>query len=275
MQQKNILAVHDISCIGRCSLTVALPVISAAGITASVLPTAVLSTHTGGFEGYTYRDLTEDMLPIANHWQTLNMHFDAIYTGYLGSHQQLEIVAELINRFDTMVIIDPVMADFGRLYSGFTEDFPQGMLKLCQKADVITPNITEALLMLNKPYKEGPYTREYICSILEALAKLVKSKIVLTGVHFSKTEYGAAAYDAGQIHFALGKHFPGQYHGTGDLFASVLSSALVSGNSLNQAANVAVKFTAESIERTYQSGADLKYGVNFEAGLFGLKDLLV
>jgi len=275
MQQKNILAVHDISCIGRCSLTVALPVISAAGITASILPTAVLSTHTGGFEGYTYRDLTEDMLPIADHWQTLNTRFDAIYTGYLGSHKQLKIIEELINRFNTLVIVDPVMADFGRLYSGFTADFPQGMLKLCQQADVVTPNITEALLMLGEPYKEGPYTREYICGILEALVRLIKSKIVLTGVYLNESEYGAAAYNNGKIYFALGEHFPGQYHGTGDLFASVLSSALVSGNSLNQATDAAVKFTAESIKRTYQSGADLKYGVNFEAGLFGLKKLLM
>ena len=274
MQQKNILAIHDISCVGRCSLTVALPVISAAGITASVLPTAVLSTHTGGFEGYTYRDLTKDMLPIADHWQKLDTRFDAIYTGYLGSHQQLEIVANLIERFNSLVIIDPVMADHGQLYSGFTPDFPQGMLKLCQKADVITPNITEALLMLGESYKEGPYTRKYICEILEALVNLVKAKIVLTGVHFNEAEYGAAAYDAGQIHFALGKHFPGQYHGTGDLFASVLSSALVSGNSLNQASETAVKFTAESIERTYKAGSDLKYGVNFEAGLCNLKAMI-
>jgi len=273
-QQKNILAVHDISCIGRCSLTVALPVISAAGIIASVLPTAVLSTHTGGFKDYTYRDLTEDMLPIADHWQTLNTRFDAIYTGYLGSHQQLKIVEALISRFSTLVIIDPVMADFGKLYSGFAADFPKGMLKLCQKADVITPNITEALLMLGEPYKKGPYTRKYICEMLEALVKLVKSNIVLTGVHFGAEEYGAAAYNNGQIHFALGKYFPGQYHGTGDLFSSVLSSALVKGNSLNQATDAAVKFTSDSIERTYQAGTDLKYGVNFEMGLCGLRGLL-
>ena len=238
------------------------------------MPTAVLSTHTGGFTNYTYRDLTEDMIPIADHWQTLNTSFDAIYTGYLGSKQQLDIVAELIDRFKTLTIIDPVMADHGKLYSGFDTDFPKGMLKLCQKADVITPNMTEAVLMLGRGYKEGPYTREYICEILEALTLGKDKKIVLTGVHFNKEEYGAAAYDNGKVHFALEKRLPGNYHGTGDLFASVLTAALVSGNNLNQATEAAVKFTAESVERTYLAGDDIRYGVNFEEGLCGLKNLI-
>ena len=272
MQQKNILAVHDISCIGRCSLTVALPVISAAGIITSVMPTAVLSSQTGNFTGYTFRDLTEDMLPIADHWQKLNKSFDAVYTGYLGSKQQLEIVAELINRFKTLTIVDPVMADHGKLYEGFTAEFVTGMGNLCKKADVITPNITEALFILGKEYKEGPYAKEYIYGILEKLGR--EKKVVLTGVHLNEKEYGAAAYDNGNVHFALAKRAPGQYHGTGDLFASVLTAALVSGSSLNHATDIAVKFTADSIERTYKAGTDLRYGVNFEVGLCDLKGLI-
>jgi len=285
--QKHILAVHDISCIGRVSLTVALPVISAAGITTSVMPTAVLSTHTGEFTGYTYRDLTSDMLPIADHWQTLATRFDAIYTGYLGSPEQLKIVAELVQRFktdNTLVVIDPVMADHGRLYAGFSSDFPQGMEGLCACADVITPNITEALLMLGKPYQQGPYSREYVQNILEGLAKSKDTgketngveyctkcrRVVLTGVYFNDQEYGAAAYDNGNIHFAFGQRFPGHYHGTGDLFASVLTAALVRGNALSRAVDIAVAFTAKSIERTYRAGADVKYGVNFEMGLADL-----
>ncbi|MCL2399168.1 MAG: pyridoxamine kinase [Defluviitaleaceae bacterium] len=281
MKQKHVLAVHDISCIGRCSLTIALPVISAAGIVTSVMPTAVLSTHTGGFTEYTYRDLTDDMLPIADHWQTLSTSFDAIYTGYLGSQQQLDIVEELVQRFkidDTLVVIDPVMADHGQLYKGFSHDFPQGMNKLCNCADVITPNITEALLMLSEPYKEGPYTKEYIYNILERLSSLSTSKInskkvVLTGVSLetSDNEYGAATFENGDVHFSFAKKIPGIYHGTGDLFASVLTAALTHGHHLNKAADIAVKFTTDSIERTYKAGTDIKYGVNFESGL---KDLL-
>ena len=304
MNQKHILAVHDISCMGRCSLTVALPVISAAGIIVSVMPTAVLSTHTGGFTEYTYRDLTEDMLPIADHWQTLSASFDAIYTGYLGSQQQLDIVSELVRRFktdNTLVVIDPVMADHGQLYKGFSPDFPQGMRELCNCADVITPNITEALLMLKEPYKEGPYTPKYICEILERLSKagtnkskdINKSigktdkkeggtsggkkdknedntkakKVVLTGVYFDNYEYGAATYENGEVYFSFEKKIPGIYHGTGDLFASVLTAALTSGNSLVMATDIAVKFTTDSIARTHKSGAKIKYGVNFERGL--------
>ena len=278
MQQKHIMAVHDISCMGRCSLTVALPVISAAGIAVSVIPTAVLSTQTGGFTGYTYRDLTSDMLPIADHWQSFSAGFDAIYTGYLGSKQQLKIVEELIRRFKkagTLVVIDPVMADHGRLYSGFSPDFPEGMKELCTYADVITPNMTEAVLMLKKPYQQGPYSREYVQNILEDLAKeKEKRKIILTGVYLNDREYGAAAYDNGSIHFAFGRRVPGNYHGTGDLFASVLTAALVRGNCLNRAVDIAVEFTAKSIERTYLAGTDVRFGVNFEEGLAGLYGLV-
>jgi len=272
--QKHILAIHDISCMGRVSLTIALPVVSAAGIITSVMPTAVLSTHTGEFTGYTYRDLTSDMLPIADHWQTLSTQFDAIYSGYLGSPEQLKIVAELIRRFrsnDTLIVIDPVMADHGKLYAGFSPNFPRGMEELCTYADVITPNMTEALLMLGESYQQGPYSREYVQNILKALAK--DRKVVLTGVHLSEQEYGAAAYDNGNIHFAFGQRIPGKYHGTGDLFASVLTAALVRGNSLNHATDIAVKFTVESIKRTYRAGTDVRFGVNFEEGLAELFSL--
>lgn len=275
-KQKQILAVHDISCMGRCSLTVALPVISAAGITTSVLPTAVLSTHTGGFTGYTYRDLTSDMLPIIDHWQSLPITFDAIYTGYLGSQEQLNIVTELISRLKSdLVIIDPVMADGGRLYSGFSSDFPKGMAQMCKKADVITPNITEALLMIGEPpgsYHKGPYSQKFIQEILEAIGQ----RTVLTGVYLSENEYGAAVYDhdSKEVHFSFAERVPGFYYGTGDLFSSVLTAALVKGRSLTQATDIAVRFTADSILRTYRAGADVMYGVNFEEGLAGLAGMI-
>ena len=146
-RQKRIAAIHDISCVGRCSLTVALPILSAAGYETSVLPTAVLSTHTGGFTGFTYRDLTEDISPIAAHWQSLGLHFDALYSGFLGSYAQIGLISGLIDTFkksDTLVMVDPVMADDGKYYSVYSPDMAAGMKKLCAKADIITPNLTEA-----------------------------------------------------------------------------------------------------------------------------------
>ena len=270
---KHVLAIHDISCMGRVSLTVALPVISAAGITVSVLPTAVLSTHTGGFVGYTFRDLTEDMIPVVEHWQSLNAEFDAIYTGYLASQAQLDIIADIVRRFKskkTLVLIDPVMADHGRLYSGFKDDFPSGMARLCKQADIITPNITEAHLLLGEPYREGPYTQEYL---QELIKKLGSQKTVLTGAHISDKEYGAVVYDAGEVHFSLRERIPGDYNGTGDLFASVLTAALVKGHPLAKATDIAVEFTLESVRRSYLAGTDVKYGVDFETGLVNLANL--
>ena len=277
--QKRVLAIHDISCFGRCSLTVALPIISSAGIETTVMPTAILSTHTGGFQGFTYRDLTDDIIPIVNHWKTLDLNFDAIYTGFLGSFEQIDIVSNVFKdlKMDgTMIAVDPVMADNGELYSIFPKDFPAGMKKLCSKADMIMPNITEAVLMLGKEYKEGPYTREYIESLLKELGKIGSKKVVLTGVYFDGKELGAACYDSetGEIGYAFADRIEGYYHGTGDVFGSVLVSSLVNGKTLKRAIEIAVDFTARSIQRTKDAGTDIRFGVNFEAGIPKLvKDL--
>ncbi len=273
--QKRVAAIHDISCFGRCSLTVALPIISAVGIETSVVPTAVLSTHTGGFSGFTYRDLTDDILPIADHWQSLNLAFDALYTGFLGSFKQIDIIEELFGRFktkDNVILVDPVMADNGKLYAIFPDDFPQGMRKLCAKADTIVPNLTEASLLLGQPYREGPYEDEYIENILVSLSELGPKQVVLTGVFFDDDRLGAAAYDrrTDEITYALADKIPGYYHGTGDVFASVLLAALLKGNSLAHAAQIAVDFTVGSIKRTQQAMTDVRYGVNFEQGLLKL-----
>ena len=196
-RQKRALAVHDISCVGRCSLTVALPIISAVGVETSILPTAVLSTHTGGFTGYTYRDLTEDILPIADHWESLGLAFDALYTGYLGSFRQIELVLELFRRFkgkETLALVDPAWRITARLYGGFAAEFPKEMRKLCAKADIIVPNLTEAAFMLDEPYVEGPYTQAYIEGMLERLAEIGAPKVVLTGVHFDDADLALPAW---------------------------------------------------------------------------------
>ena len=266
---KRVAAIHDISGFGKCSLTVALPILSAAGIETTVLPTAVLSTHTGGISGFTYRDLTEDIAPITAHWKSLDIRFDAIYTGFLGSFEQLELVTRFFETFktnDTIILVDPVMADNGELYKIFSPEFALGMRKLCEKADIIVPNLTEAALMIEEPYNPGPYTEGYIEDILKKLSALGPKKIVLTGVFFDDEELGAATYDAltGEIAYAFEKRVPGYFHGTGDVFGSALLSALMNDFSLNESAAIAVRFTASAIRKTAAAGTDIRFGVDFE-----------
>jgi pyridoxine kinase len=274
MIQKRVAAIHDISCFGRCSLTVALPVLSAAGIETSVIPTAVLSTHTGGFEGFTFRDLTEDILPVAAHWQKLGLRFDAVYTGFLGSFEQLDIVSKVIDGLKddgTLVLVDPVMADNGALYGIFPESFPRGMRVLCAKADVIVPNITEAALLTGQPYREGPYEPAYIEGLLARLGMLGAARVVLTGVYFDDRQLGAAVVEApGCVEYAMAERIPGFYHGTGDVFGSALLAGLLTEHTALHSAQIAAQFTAESIRRTADAGTDVRFGVNFEAGLAGL-----
>lgn len=266
--QKKALAVHDISCIGRCSLTVALPIMSAAGIETSVLPTAILSTHTGGFEGYTFTDLTNELPPIAQHWKTLDRKFDCIYSGYLGSEKQIGIVEGLFDSFadeGCIRLVDPVMADNGKFYSIFDDAFAKRMASLCSKADIIIPNITEACFLLGEEYVEGPYTESYINNLLEMLLSLGVKGVVLTGVYFDDYNLGSASVVAGEKpNYYFRKKIDGYYHGTGDVFGSALGSALLNGFELADAARVAVDYTCNCIERTSRENTDIKYGVNFE-----------
>ena len=272
MTQERILAIHDISCVGRCSLTVALPIISATGIECSVLPTAVLSTHTGGFTGFTYRDLTEDMIPVDEHWGTLGLKFGAVYTGFLGSFEQIDIVKRIIDDVSdegTTVYVDPVMADKGKLYTIFGPDFPAGMRKLCEKADVIIPNLTELAFMMGTEYVEGPYTREYISQVLEDARCFGTKRIVITGVSYEAGTIGAVYmdYETGETGEYMTSEIPGYFHGTGDVFGSAFVGAAESGVPLGEAVRIAVRYTYGSIERTVRDGTDIRYGVNFEEGI--------
>lgn len=278
-KQKRVIAMHDISCVGKCSLTVALPIISAVGVECSLFPTAVLSTHTGGFENYTFCDLSDNLMPILNHWKSLNLSADAIYTGYLASLEQIAVAENLFDYFKKdkcTVFIDPVMADNGKMYSGFDESFAKAMAKLCSKADIITPNITEAALMLGEPFREGPYTREYIENLMKKLSSICRGKIILTGVYFDEHSIGAAAYDnlSNDISFCMGKRIPGSIHGTGDVFTSVLVGALLNDVPLKNAVQIAADYVADCIKRTVGSGSEKRYGVNFEAGLGKLVTLI-
>lgn len=271
-RQKRVAAIHDVSCVGRCSLTVALPIISAAGFDTSVLPTAILSTHTGGFEGFTYRDLTEDIKPITDHWQSLNIKFDALYSGFLGSFAQIDLVADLFKTFrseGTLVMVDPVMADNGVLYSIYSPEMAKGMAKLCALADIVVPNLTEAAFILDEEYIGENYSPEYIETTLRKLSSLGAKKVVLTGVSFEKDKLGAAAYDSelDKISYAFNDKIEGYFHGTGDVFGSTLLSALLHDLPLEEATQIAVDYTHKCITLTVQAEQEIRYGVCFERAI--------
>jgi pyridoxine kinase len=276
--QKKVLAIHDISCLGRCSLTAAIPIISAAGVEVVPLPTAVLSTHTGGFTHFSFRDLTEDMNAITKHWKMLGYTFDIIYTGYLGSLEQVDIVKNIIRDFkkeNTLVIVDPVMADAGTYYSMITPDFAVGMRELCEMADIVTPNLTEAAFLLEREYKEH-FTKEETEDILRALSLLGPKKIVLSGVSADDHTIGAAAYDktTDTFSYAIREKMSGFYHGTGDTFASALVAALAKDMTVSEATEIAVEYTLACIKRTYAEGTDTRFGVDIESELPMLMRLL-
>ncbi len=276
--QKRAAAIHDLSGAGKCSLTVILPILSAAGIECAALPTAVLSTHTGGFGEVVCRDLTGDMLPIARHWRREHIGFDALYSGYLASYEQIGLVREvfdLLRGEGTLVMVDPVMGDDGRLYSLYTPEMAQGMAGLCACADVIVPNLTEAAFLLGRNYRPS-LTPGETEETLRALSRLGPRQVVLTGVRFREGELGAACYDADadRVEYAAEPEVTAHFHGTGDIFASVLLAGLLHGHPLSAASHMAVAFTAESIRRTADAGTDPRFGVRFEPGLSRLSERL-
>ena len=269
--QKRILALNDISCFGKCSLTVALPIISSTGLECTILPNCVLSTHTA-IEGFTLRDLTGEIPPIVDHWKRLGIRFDGIYTGFMCNKEQIDIAAHVIDTLrgeGTFVVVDPAMADNGKLYPIFDDTFPGYMRELCSKADIIKPNITEACMMLGKEYVPGPYTKDWVEGLLTELSSVGAKNIILTGVYFDDKKIGAASYDCstGETEYHLRDTVPGYYHGTGDVFCSAVVGAIGCGRTLSEATDMAVDLTADSIRRTYEAGTDVRFGVNFEDGL--------
>lgn len=264
---KRIVTIQDISCVGKCSLTVALPIISAMGIETAAIPTAVLSTHTA-FKNFTYRDLTGDLPKIAKHWKQEKFDFDGIYTGYLGSIEQIDMLKEFFKQFKTsnnFVFIDPVMADNGKLYAGFDEKFVKEMKELCKMADIIVPNLTEASYMLEKEYKEN-YSEQEIKDMLIELSFLGPKYVVLTGVSFKDNKLGVMSYnkETNKFFTYFKEKVPAKYHGTGDIFASTLVGAITNNNTLEEGLKVAVDYVWETINDTYKTNKKDVYGVNFE-----------
>lgn len=265
MAYPKILTIQDISCVGQCSLTVALPIISACGIETCVLPSAVLSTHTAGFSGYTFRDLTEDLPGIRDHWLKEGITFDAIYTGYLGSAKQIGYVEDIIR--DTAArngtaIIDPAMADNGRMYPGFDETFVRAMRGLCGKADYVLPNITEACFLTGMEYKTA-YDRAYIDALLAGLTALGCKNVILTGVSYAPGRTGVVVFEHGSYAYYEHEKLPNSCHGTGDIYASAFVGALVRGKGAYNAARIAADYTVECIKATAEE-ENHWYGAKFE-----------
>ena len=271
MSYKKILTIQDISCLGQCSLTVALPIISACGVEACVLPSAVLSTHTTGFTGYTFRDLTEDMPAIRKHWVQEGVQFDAIYTGYLGSAQQIAYVADFFattGKPDCLKIVDPAMADNGQLYPGFDNAFVENMKDLCGKADYLMPNITEAAFLTGLEYKEA-YDRSYIDALLQGLTGLGAKNIILTGVSYAPGKTGVVVMEHGNYQYYEHDRMGKSCHGTGDVYASAFVGSLMRGKSAYDAARIAADYTVACIQETAKLDNHW-YGVAFEPVLIQL-----
>lgn len=265
---KRIVTIQDISCLGKCSLTVALPVISATGVEAAIVPTAVLSTHTM-FSNFTCKDLNDQITPIADHWKKEGITFDAFYTGYLASKEQIQEVINLIDNLKTeesLIIVDPAMADNGKLYPAFSQDFPKEMAKLCSKADIVLPNITEACFLTDTEYK-AEYDREFAETVMKKLADMGAKKVVLTGASF-EGKYGVMVYDSttGEFSTYFHKKHEKSYHGTGDVFSSAFTGALVRGKSIKESIEIAADYTAECIRITAEDNSNW-YGVDFERAI--------
>lgn len=273
MSTPRVTAIHDMSGFGRCSLTVALPILSAMGVQCCPLPTAFLSTHTGGFEGFTFLDMTDEMPKIARHWKSLGLRFDAVYSGFLGSARQIGMVADFIRDFrgDGVVVVDPVMGDGGAVYRTYTPEMCAGTARLAEQADVITPNLTEAALLLGIPYGELPGGEAGCRAIVERLSLEGRRSVVLTGASLEPGSTGAMCFDAsaGRTEAVQTRRVDRDFHGTGDVFSSVLTGALVQGKSLIGAARAAVEFVRACAERTAAMDLPMREGVDFEP-LLGL-----
>ena len=274
MSTPRAAAIHDLSGFGRCSLTVAIPILSAMGVQCCPLPTAFLSTHTGGFQGFTFLDMTEELPRIARHWKSLDLRFQAIYSGFLGSERQIDIVADFIRTFrnrDAIVVVDPVMGDDGRAYQTYTPAMCAGMCRLAELADVITPNLTEAAFLLNRDYSALDRSEAGLRRLAEELSLGGTRSVALTGASLEAGKTGAVCFDArtGRTQAVQTDFIVHPLHGTGDVFASVLTGALLRGRSLAEAAEQAVEFIRACAVRTVEQDLPLREGVDFEP-LLGL-----
>lgn len=272
-----ILTIQDISCYGQCSITVALPIVSAFGIETAILPSAVLSTHTAGFTDFTVRDLTEDLPEIRKHWEKEEIYFDAIYTGFIASIEQLDYIKDIIDsrlKPGGIVFVDPAMADHGEFYNGFDQEFADKMAELCKLGDYILPNTTEACYILHKPWKEE-FTREEMLEMADELSQFTKRHVILKGDTNEDGKLGMIVLDKKESSCEIVYNDKIDYisHGTGDVFASAFVGSIMRGKSPAQAAQIAGEFTKKAIEKTV-GDENHKYGVKFEQVILDLNELL-
>jgi len=271
---KRVVSIQDISCIGKCSQTVALPIISSIGVECAVLPTSILSTHTA-FKRFTFKNLVEELEKIVEHWKEENFKFDVIYIGYTGAEEILDFVLNFIDSFKTeenIVVFDPAMADHGKMYAGINEKIMDKMKEVCKKADIIKPNLTESSLLLGEEYKEK-YSLQEIENIAKKLKNLGSKNIVITGVE-SEGKIGAIGFNGTEYCSNFEQKYNASYHGTGDVFTSALTGSIVQGKSFEEAIKIATKFTTEAVRLTYEDINGTKYGVNFEQAIPYLLKLL-
>ena len=266
MNYNRILTIQDISCVGQCSLTVALPIISAFGIETCILPSAILSTHTYGFKGFTCKDFTEEFKKIIAHWEKEKISFNAFYTGYILNREQINIIKEIFTKFNinntSLKIIDPVMGDNGKLYPGFDQNFAKEMKSLCLNADIILPNLTEACFLTGYEYKEK-YDEDYIFNLIKKLEELKVKIIILTGISYDENTTGVIVVEDGKTKYYRHRKISKSYHGTGDIYSSVFVGAYLKGMNAFDAASAAADFVVECIEYTIKDSSHW-YGVKFE-----------
>lgn len=269
-------AIHDMSGFGRCALTVVIPTLAAMGVQPVPLPTALLSTHTGGFEGFTFLDLTAEMERIMSHWSALGISFDAVYSGFLGSGAQCGIVRKFIERFrgeNTIVLVDPVMGDDGCLYATVTPEITKGMLDLVSVAGIITPNITEADILLGiKNPGSCELTEDEVAGRLNGLCSLGPERVVITGVRMGGNIITCSLEKGGSPVFCAHPRIGACYPGTGDIFASVLLGRIMAGDTLATASAAASRFVYDVISGSADSGQPSRDGVLLERFLYKLID---
>ena len=262
---KKVLTIQDISCYGQCSVTVALPILSALGFETAILPSAILSTHTSGFKNFTVHDLSNEIPKIINHWKSEGIKYDAFYVGYLGEISHVDLVIqvknELLNK-DGIFVLDPVMGDNGKLYPAFNDDYVKAIRRLIKEADIILPNLTEACFLTGIEYNEE-YDESYIKNVINKLLELGAKKIALTGIAYQKEMTGVVIYDENGYQHFTHRRINKSYHGTGDVYASTFLGAYLSNNDLLKSTKIAAKFVVKAIENTLDD-PNHNYSVKFE-----------
>ena len=267
-KQKKAALINDISCLGRCSLTAAIPILSACGIESVPVPTGIFSAHTE-FEGFVKEDLTDKMEQFVEHWKSLGIRFDCIYSGYLANRKQTETVQRFLLDFkksDTLCIVDPVMGDNGVFYKGIDDSFIADMRFLCSAADIIVPNVTEACMLADIEPEVDGYGMDFVKELLVSLRNITPARIVITGVDLGDGQIGCAVYDSlmGRANMFFTPKTEGRFPGTGDVFASALTAAVMNGKDFADAVQTAMGFTCKCVEATLEAETDRKYGLCFE-----------